>query len=356
MINAVISVMAVLFILPLLLKMLAAQRRQKHLAACLLPIFLAGVLDALVLAPWMLDRSDIAVYVGDAFLAIKHWNAMEPPVRLQDIRVFVTGWIGPSLVVALAALGVSIAIARVSRVQKGDALKLEPAPPAQAYLAVVCALALGLAIASSHPSGRLALPWLKLVFHVTGYMTLLLYWRQQFLFVASSDQNSIRNAVVMLGAGLGVFLCLMSFGPVYISNNNPLASHIMRVLLLVLPPLKSIREFNRIWVMGVLFLSVYATVRIGMAVRLRAPIVRASAAAAIAAAAMSSLYSRSLVASDVIEAPPDFFALASHSRRTGALYVHPYMKWNTLSGLWMIPSAKVLGRLIVNGSLGIQPP
>ncbi len=356
MINAVIAVMGGLFVLPLLLKMVAAQRRPGRLAACLVPILLAGVLDALALAPWMLDRADIAVYVGDAFLAIKHWKPMEAPVHLQDISGFVTGWIGPGMAVALAALGVSIAIARMGKAVKGDALKLESAPPAQAYFAVVCVLASGLALASSHPSGRLALPWLQLAFQVTCYVTLLMYWRRQLLFVVSSDQNGIRNAAVMLGAGLGVFLCLMSFGPVYVSNNNPLASHIMRVLLYMLPPLKSIREFNRIWIMGVLFLSVYVTVRLGMAVRLTAPIVRVSVAAAIVAAAMSSLYSRPLVASGPIEAPPDFFALAAHSRRTGGLYVHPNMQWNTLQGLWMIPSAKVLGRPIVNGSLGIAPP
>ena len=288
MINAVIAVMAVLFVLPLLLKTLAAERKPRHLTACLVPILLASGVDALAVAPWMLDRADLAVYVSDAFLAIKHWKPMEPPVRLQDIRGFVTGWIGPGMAVALAALGVSIAIARIGEAAKGEALKPEPAPPIQAYFAVVCLLALGLALTLSHPSCRQVLPSLQLAFHVTCYVTLLLYWRRQLLFVVSSDQNGIRNAVVMLSAGLGVFLCLMSFGPVYVSNNNPLASHIMRVLLHVVPPLKSIREFNRIWIMGVLFLSVYVTVRLGIAVRLKAPLVRTSVAAAIVAAAMSS--------------------------------------------------------------------
>ena len=357
MINAVIAVTAVLFALPLLLKMLAAQRQPGHLAACLVPILLAGLLDALALAPWMLDRADIAVYSGDAFLAIKHWKPMEPPVRLQDIHGFVMGWIGPGMAVALAALGVSIAIPRIRKAPKDDALKRESAPPTQARdFAVVCVLALGLALACRILRADWFSRGLQLAFQVTCYVTLLLYWRRQLLFVVSSDQNGIRNAAVMLGAGLGVFLCLMSFGPVYVSNNNPLANHIMRVLLHVLPPLKSIREFNRIWIMGVLFLSVYVTVRLGIAVRLKAPIVRASVAAAMVAAAMSFPYSRPLVASEPIEAPPDFFALASHSRRTGGPYVHPYMQWNTLPGSWMIPSAKVLGRPIVNGSLGIAPP
>ena len=59
MINTIISVMAAFFVAPLLLRALAAQQRQKRLVACLLPLFLAAGLDALLLAPWLLDRSDL---------------------------------------------------------------------------------------------------------------------------------------------------------------------------------------------------------------------------------------------------------------------------------------------------------
>jgi hypothetical protein len=356
MVNATLSVMAVLFILPLLLKTLAAQQRQKRLPACLLPILLAAVLDVLALAPWLLDRSDLAVYVSDAFLQIKRWYAVQVPMRVEDILGFVTGRIGLGAVAALAVLCVLIPIQHLDRTVKDAVRQSELPPPTQKYLVVVCVVALGLAISSSYHSGRLVVPWLQLVFHITCYVTLLLYWRGQILFSISNDQNGIRNYVVMLSAGVGVFLCLMSFGPVYVSNNSPLANHIMSALLYVLPPLKSLREFHRLWTLGLLFLSVYVTVRLGMAVRLSAPITRVGAAVAIVVAAMSSVYNRQVVASVNIEAPRDFVELASHSRGTGGMYVHPYMRWNTLSGVWMIPIAKELGRPIVNGYLGILPP
>jgi len=94
----------------------------------------------------------------------------------------------------------------------------------------------------------------------------------------------------------------MSFGPVYVSNNSPLANHIMNVLLQVLPSLKAIREFSRIWILGVLFLSVYVTVRLGIALRLSAPITRVGAAAVLVVAAMSSVYNRQVVAAVNTEA------------------------------------------------------
>jgi hypothetical protein len=71
---------------------------------------------------------------------------------------------------------------------------------------------------------------------------------------------------------------------------------------------------------------------------------------------MVSLHTRQLAASTVIEAPPDFVALAVKSPRQGAIYVHPVMKWNSRSGVLMIAIARKLGRPIVNGSLGICPP
>ena len=107
MINATLSALAVLLILPLLLKLLAAEQRQKRLAAFLVPILLAAVLDGLVMAPWLLSRSDMAAYVSDAFLQIKHWGVMRAPRRVQDILGFVTGRIGPGVAAALVMLCVS---------------------------------------------------------------------------------------------------------------------------------------------------------------------------------------------------------------------------------------------------------
>ena len=365
MVNATLSLMAALFILPLLVRMLAAQHREKRLAACLLPIVLAGVLDGAVTAPWLLDRSDLAIYVSDAFLQIKHWNAMAAPGRVGEIPGFVTAQIGWGVAATLVLLCLCVSLQhaglkpRATGGEKGandGARQPEPALPAQAYLSVVCVAALGLAISASYLSGRLALPWLKLVFQIVCYGTLLLYWRRQIRFVISSDQQGIRNYVVMLSAGLGVFACLMSFGPVYVSNSGPLASHIMRLLLDVLPPLRAIREFYRVWILGILFVSIYLTVRLASAVRLRSPLTRVSAAVVIVAAAMLSLYNRPLIGSTDIEAPRNIVELASHSRGRGALYVHPRMQWHTPLGVWMIPIAKALGRPIVNGYLGIAPP
>ena len=107
----------------------------------------------------------------------------------------------------------------------------------------------------------------------------------------------------MLGAGLGVFLCLMSFGPVYATNPSPLATNFARVLLSIVTPLKSIREFQRIAMFGVLALSVFVTARLGLAMRDAASSGRLGVAAIIVATALSSVYNRPLVASPDIEAP-----------------------------------------------------
>ena len=51
----------------------------------------------------------------------------------------------------------------------------------------------------------------------------------------------------------------------------------------------------------------------------------------------------------------DLVTIAARSPRTGALYVHPYMKWNSRSGVLMIAIARALRRPIVNGYLGVEP-
>jgi hypothetical protein len=162
---------------------------------------------------------------------------------------------------------------------------------------------------------------------------------------------------VLVSAGLGVFLSLVSFGPVYGTNRyHPVASGITTVLLDVVPPMKSIREFDRFWIFGTLFLALYAVVTIGRALRGHARPIRGIAVAVLVAAAGASLYNRRLVASPAIEAPEDFVAFAAKSTSRGAIYVHPYMKWNSRSGVLMIAIARELGRPIVNGYLGINLP
>lgn len=356
MINASLSAMAAVFALPLLVKILAADDWRRNVRVLVLPVVLAAVVDVLATAPWLFDRSDLAVYAGDEFLQIKHWNAVQAPVRAADLGGFLAGSIGPGVVAALAILCALALTRRVSKAAEDAVRRPEHPLPGHAYLVVVLVAAAGVALSSSMLPGGMVFPWLQLVFQISCYAALSLYWRDQILLPISSDQNGIRNDVVMLSGGLGAFLCLMSFGPVYVSNDSPLASHIMTMLLSLLPPLKFLREFDRIWIPGMLFLSVYIAIRLGMAVSRSAPIVRLGAPVVVAVAAMSSVYSRQVVPSVDIEAPRDFIDLASHSRGSGAIYVHPYMRWNTLSGVWMIPIARELGRPVVNGYLGILPP
>jgi hypothetical protein len=154
-----------------------------------------------------------------------------------------------------------------------------------------------------------------------------------------------------------VFLSLVSFGPAYGTNRlHPVASGITTILLDVVPPLESIREFDRFWIFGILFFSVYAVARTGRALGGRPPMARRVAAAVLLVAAGASLYSRPLVASPAIEAPQDVVAFVAQSKSRGAIYVHPYMKWNSRSGVLMIAIARELGRPIVNGYLGINLP
>ena len=343
-INAVVLAVAVLFTLPLLVATLAGKHRRR-LVCCLVPVVLAAAVDAVLLAPWLLDRSDLSVYATDAFLQIKHWNTAGVPTRMSDIVGFVDGRIGPGLVVALAALGIVVLFRRTDPTTTDGA---------QTSLGVLCIAAFVLVSASQ--SAQRALPWLRVGFQVLCYVTLLLFWRRQMRLFASSDQKAVQSSIVALSAGLGVFLCLASFGPAYASNGSPLATHLTRALVAVLPQLKSIREFDRIWIVGVLFLSLYLTVRLGATARASSTMARALLAAAVGGVTMASVYARPLVASADIEAPQDFMALASRSRGAGAIYVHPYMKWNSMSGVRMIAIARDLKRPIVNGYLGIEPP
>ena len=355
-INATIAVVAALFVLPWLLRILAELRRERRLAPCLLPVLLAVAFDAVVLAPWMLDRADMEVYLSREFLEVKHWSPTLLPTRLQDMPGFVVGWAGPALVAAAFLLAVwSVKQAIDQRVSKSarPAVSL----PRQRYLLAAVAIATALVVGTMFDTGGLFVPWMKPVFQAVCYATLLWYWREQWLGPSTPDSHgSGQRVAVLLSAGLGVFLCLMSFGPVYATNPSPLATNIARVLLSIVTPLKSIREFQRIAIFGVLFLSVSVTVRLGITMRDAASSRRLGVAAIIVATALSSVYNRSLVDSPDIEAPREFVDLASRSQGHGAIYVHPYMKWNSMSGVLMIAIANELKRPIVNGYLGISPP
>ena len=354
-INATIMVMAALFVLPLMLKTLADLRRRKRLAAFLVPVILAAVVDALALAPWLLDRSDLKAYATDAFLQIKHWNPTNVPLRVRHIPQFLAGRVGWSVGAALIVLSVFVTKRTVETRRMGDSSE-EGRSASEKHLLLLLVPALAMLVAASYGFNRQVVPWLGLLFDVVCVATLLLYWRAQMLLSVVADEAGAERCVVMLSAGLAVFLGFMSFGPAYVSNIHPLATNLMRVLLGVLPPLKSIREYDRIWMFGILFLSLYVTVRLGMTLRRGGAVARIGAAALVIAAMMFDLHNRPVVASADIEAPRDLVEAASKSRGSGAIYVHPVMKWNTRSGVLMIAIARELGRPIVNGYLGICPP
>jgi hypothetical protein len=355
-INATISVMAMLFVLPLLLRVFADLRRRKRLAAVLVPIVLAAVVDAIVLAPWLLDRSDLAPYAADAFLQIKHWHPANIPLRLHQVPQFIGVRVGWTLTAAVTVLAIFVAWKRFAGTRETkEPVGIAPLPP-ERHLVLLLVPALAMVVGAAYGFNRYTAPWLGLFFDVACLVTLLLYWRGQLALPANTDEGAVRQSIMMLSAGLAVFLCFMSFGPVYSSNIHPLATILMRVLLVALPPLKSIREYDRIWTFGILFLSVYVTVRLGMALRGSGGFLRVGAAAIVTMVMMFSLSNRQLGASAEIEAPGDLVALAFRSPGKGGIYVHPEMNWNTRSGVLMLAMARALGRPVVNGSLGICPP
>jgi len=180
-------------------------------------------------------------------------------------------------------------------------------------------------------------------------------WRVQ-LDAPRVNEEAFAGYIAAATAGVAVLLSVVSFGPAYPTNLHPLATNLTRAFFFVLPPLESIREYDRIWTFGMLFLSIYVTVRIWMALQESSPLVRIAAAVVMAAPLLAALYGRQIVASAPVEAPKEFVAAALHSQSRGPMYVHPVMKWNSRSGVLMVAIARELGRPIVNGCLGICPP
>jgi hypothetical protein len=353
-INATIAAVAGLLVLPWILKSLIHVARRRRLAVCVFPIALAAVVDAAVLAPWLFDRADLTVYLAEAFLQIKHWNSTRLPLRLQDMSLYFEGMVGRGMGAALLVLLVLAVTRRVrvltrGRAAQGPGIRM-PGTYFWPLLASVALVAAGLRL----QAGELAALFLGLLFHVLCWGTLAVYWRQ--MLSSTLDERDITEPALMLSFGIGTFLCLMSFGPVYSSNPNAFASHIVRVLLDVISPLKLIREYQRLWVVGIMVLSVYVTIRLGVAMRPHGRLVRASAAAIVIIATLSSIYNRELVASAVIEAPRAIVQAMSHSRAAGGVYVHAEMDWNSRAGVFMVAIARETGRPFVNGYLGVMPP
>jgi hypothetical protein len=355
-INCVIAAMALAFALPIVVRVLAEQRRQRRLATCVLPVLLAAIVDVIALLPWLLDRSDLQAYSAPEFLQIKHWTPMQVPVPLRDIPAFVDGRVGLGFAAALVLLAGFAVVRYLGRIGRGEPAHTGAVLAARWYL--LAPLACGeavLAIASRAP-GSGAAATAQVLFHLSSYLALFMFWRSQARFRVSSDAEGLVRLGGCIGGGLGILLCLVSFGPLHPSNTSLLANHLLNAVLYVLPPLSAIREIGRVWIFGVLFLSIYLTVRLGALLRSSSLATRAVAAAVIAGATAGSIVERTLVASPSLDAPRNVVDLARKSTGTGGIYVHPYMKWNTPSSVLMIPAARDLGRPIVNGCLGIIPP
>jgi len=353
-INATIATLAAILTLPLVLAMLVDLRRRKRLAAVLIPIAAAVIVDAAVLAPWLLDRSDLSPYVTGEFLAIKHWNPTNLPLRLRHVAPFLAVRVGWSLIAAAVVL--VAATAQRSRAQRGNG----PSPggdprPSEQHLLMLLVPALALLGAAAFGVSRQSVPWLGVLLDLLCAATVVLNWRNQ-LRPPPVEEEAFAGYLATVAAGVAVLLCFVSFGPVYASNRHPLATNLTRVFFFVLPALESIREYDRIWAFGMMFLSIYLTLRLGIALRGKGPLVRNAAAVVVAAPLLVALHERPLAASAPVEAPKALVAAAFHSHSRGPIYVHPDMKWNSRSGVLMVAIARNLGRPVVNGCLGICPP
>src|SRR5439155_19970779 len=164
----------------------------------------------------------------------------------------VAGRVGWSVAAALIVLAVFVAKRRVETRGMGHS-RSEPgkSPAPEQHVLVLLVPAFAMLVGASYGFNRQVVPSLGVLFDMVSVVTLLLYWRVQMLLPAAADE-AVGRYVVMFSAGLAVFLSVMSFGPAYASNIHPLATYLMRLLLGVLPPLKSIREYDRIWAFGIL--------------------------------------------------------------------------------------------------------
>jgi hypothetical protein len=347
-INACIAVMGVVCVAPLGLRLMAAQHRDGRLALAAASIALAVIVDGLALLPFVIDRSDMAVFSSPEFLAIKSWHDAPIPVKFSELPWFARDQLGWGLTGALLIIG-ALHVARRFR-----PIPVPPAvAPAFVTFAVLPVVSFALALCAAYPGGDVFL-WCRSVFQVAVYAAFLVYWLGQSRIQLTRDTAAIREFVLLLSAGLGVFLCLMAMGPLYSSNRNPLSTHLMTLVMTLIPPVKAIREFTRIWIFGILFLSLYATIRISTLVR--SGIARSAIAIVLATVSLLLVRNRPLSATVPIAASKEVYALASRSRSTGGIYVHPRTEWNTEFGVLMFPTAKLLGRPIWNGTTGIVPP
>jgi hypothetical protein len=353
-VNATIVALGALLALPWLLKAMFALRRQGRLAWCVVPVVLAVIVDVAALWPWLTDRADLRTYGLDEFLDVKHWNSVRVPATVDLVPVYIRSLVGP---------GMGAAILLLIAMSTGRFVRRSGTPPPQrhgtslataTYLLPVLVTGAASVAASLFRAGEGTTWWVRLAFHAACWVSLAVFWMRQLRW--SPARNGLQETAAMVSLGVGAFLCLMAFGPVWISNPHGLANHVLGALLQVVPPLKLIREYHRLWVFGGVALAIYLAVRLDIRLRERPLWAQAVAAALIVAAGLSPLYTRQLVASAPIEAPAHLVNLASHSRGSGGLFIHQEMYWNTRLGIFLIAAARAIGRPVVNGYLGIMPP
>ncbi len=143
------------------------------------------------------------------------------PGTISDYPAFLAAYLGPGLVAAF----VLIALAQ------------------RYWWPVLASAAFVVAAVMAHANGTIVSA-LQLIFHVTCWTTLFVFFERQLHWPEANEGAAVSRRAAMIAGGASVFLCLMSFGPVYISNDHPLASTMTRALLVLLPPLEAIREFD----------------------------------------------------------------------------------------------------------------
>ena len=348
-VNLVVAFAAGFFALPWLVRRGLSLWRGEQASAWWLSILLAAVVDAVLLAPWLLNRGDLAAYTEQAFLEIKNWGGTPPPINVQQTFEFARNQFGLAMILAVGLIGL---IALQRRFGKTLASPMHLEGPRFVGFAVLVSLFVAMTVVSSPGQAPSLGVWIGVLYQVGCLGTLLWFWRQQWLL----EPDRGEQGTTFLALGLAVFLCLLSFGPAYATRPVPLATYLTRGLLHLVPALSAMREFGRTWIPGMLCLAIAVTLQLASWLRGSARWSRALVAVVIAAASVWNVSAQSLVASDDIATPAALTSLASHASKPGPLYVHPNMRWNTLVGALMIGATRELRRPIVDGYLGICPP
>lgn len=227
--NAIAVAVAAVLTWPLIARLLIDRWRARDPVLPMV-VVLAAAVEAILLFPWLTDRADLAGYVDPAFLAIKHWNALDLPGETSPTAMFVRVSLGLGW---LAALGLAL-VSGVAGL-RGGARRRAPGVD-------VLAFALAPAVAAAIVARRLWWPevtpgpaW-ALAFQIAALLSLAVFWRR--LWVSDlSTRDGIAATAGWTTAGLGVFLCLLAFGPRAASNASLLSGLWAAGLVELFPPL-----------------------------------------------------------------------------------------------------------------------